>query len=260
MPFAKRSLGQNFLQDPNTARRIVAALEIATGDHVLEIGPGRGALTEWIIAAGPARFQALEKDRELARTLPDRWPSLEILAGDALEHRWESLDAPFYKIVGNLPYNIASPLIWDFVSRARNYGRAVFMVQYEVARRLTAEPGFGDYGALTAWVRNFAATSLLFKVGPAVFRPRPKVDSGVVLFSPLAKRPDPALAERLAKLLHGCFQKRRKQLANILKSQWEDGVGQWFAEQGLSGTLRPENLSPRHFLGLAERFGDHFFA
>lgn len=259
MPFAKRSLGQNFLQDPNTARRIVAALEIAPGDHVLEIGPGRGALTEWIVAAAPARVQALEKDRDLAQALPERWPVLEVLTGDALEHPWESIDSPSYKVVGNLPYNVASPLIWDFVSRAGDYGRAVFMVQYEVARRLTAEPGSSDYGALTAWVRNFAATTLLFKVGPAVFRPRPKVDSGVVLFSPLADRPGPKAAQTLAGLLRACFQKRRKQLSNILKSQWENGIGQWFAEQGLSGTLRPENLSPRHFRDMAERFGDHFF-
>ncbi|HBR06305.1 MAG TPA: ribosomal RNA small subunit methyltransferase A [Desulfovibrio sp.] len=259
MPFAKRSLGQNFLCDPNTARRIVAALEIGPRDTVLEIGPGRGALTEWIAAAHPARFLALEKDRDLAPALTERWPGVEVLLGDALEYPWESVDSPSYKIGGNLPYNVASPLIWEFVSRAADYGRAVFMVQHEVALRLTGEPGTRAYGALTAWVRTFADTDYLFKVSPNVFRPRPKVDSAVVLFRPRAGRPEMDQSRALSALLHRCFQLRRKQMSNILKSQWESGVGQWFEEHGLAPSSRPENLSPQHFLDLATFMKFHFF-
>lgn len=260
MPFAKRSLGQNFLCDPNTARRIVAALDIGPQDTVLEIGPGRGALTEWIAAAKPARFLALEKDRDLAPVLAERFPGLEVLTADALEHPWESVDSPHYKVVGNLPYNVASPLIWDFVSRASDYGRAVFMVQHEVALRLTADHGGRAYGALTAWVRSFADTEYLFKVGPNVFRPRPKVDSAVVQFRPRSDRPETDLSRALSELLHRCFQMRRKQMSNILKSQWESGVGQWFEQRGLAPSCRPENLSPQDFLDLSAFMKFHFFS
>jgi 16S rRNA (adenine1518-N6/adenine1519-N6)-dimethyltransferase len=259
MPYAKRSLGQNFLCDPNTARRIVAALDLRPRDTVLEIGPGRGALTEWIAAAQPARFLALEKDRDLAPELARRFPGLEALTADALEHPWEGVDSPLYKVVGNLPYNVASPLIWEFVSRAAAYDRAVFMVQHEVGLRLTAAPGTSSYGALTAWVQVFAGTEYLFKVSPNVFRPRPKVDSAVIRFRPRSVRPQREASQALAALLHHCFQRRRKQMCNILKSQWESGAGQWFERAGLAPSCRPENLSPQHFLDLATCMKFHIF-
>lgn len=260
MPFAKRSLGQNFLADPNTARRIVTALDIGPGDSVLEIGPGRGALTEWIMAASPARFLALEKDRDLAGELRVRWPGIEVRTADALEHPWEELDGPAWKVIGNLPYNIASPLIWDLVSRARDFGRAVCMVQYEVALRLAASPGSRDYGGLSVWVQTFAGVELLFKVGPGVFRPRPKVDSAVVGLIPKKNRPGADEAAALARLLRLCFQKRRKQLGNILKLLWDSGAGQWFTGQGISGRVRPETLTPEQFLSLSRAVSQHIFA
>lgn len=260
MPFAKRSLGQNFLADPNTARRIVTALDIGPEDRVLEIGPGRGALTEWIVAAGPGRFVALEKDRDLAEALRERWPGIEVRTADALDYPWEELDHPSWKVVGNLPYNIASPLLWDLVSRAGDYGRAVCMVQYEVALRLAASPGGRDYGGLSVWVQTFASVDLLFKVGPSVFRPRPKVDSAVVRLLPKKNRPSPEDAAALSQLLRLCFQKRRKQMSNILKSLWNTGAGEWFKDQGIAGEARPEILTPDQFLSLSRAVSRHIFA
>ena len=184
---AKKSLGQNFLRDPNICRKIVDSLSPQEGDRVIEIGPGQGALTEHLVEAGAERLLVIEKDDGLADALADRWPGLEILRADATKFPWESLsESGPCKIIGNLPYNVGSKLIWDIVSRVETLERAVFMVQHEVALRLTAESGNKAFGGLTAWVKNFCRTTYLFKVPPTVFRPQPKVDSAVVRFDPFA--------------------------------------------------------------------------
>lgn len=247
---AKKSLGQNFLTDENIARKIVDRLRIAHEDQVLEIGPGRGALTRWIAGARPLRFLALEKDRELAPRLPERFEGLEVVEGDALEYPWETLAPGPWKIVGNLPYNIGSKLVWDIVRRAP-FERCVFMLQHEVALRLAAQPGTKAFGALTVWVQNHAEVDYLFKVPPQVFTPRPKVDSAVVLLRPLAEAMRPKEPERLAWLAKTCFMKRRKQFRNVLGSLWSKDVEQWFESQGIPLTARPENLKPQQFSELA---------
>ena len=266
LPPAKRSLGQNFLRDANVASRIVDALEIDARDRVIEIGPGPGALTGLIRAACPGLFIVLEKDRELVFTHKGSGsddhnasekgrmiPAQPVLA-DALQFPWERLvpesgKAP-WKIIGNLPYNIASPLMWELFSRSTGLGRAVFMIQKEVGERLTADPGTGAYGALTVWIRSFAAVRRLMVVPPSVFVPRPKVDSAVLVFTPLAERPriEPG---RFAALLHKCFQRRRKQLGGILRAEWDDRIEVFLAGQGLSRLTRPEELTPKQFQELA---------
>ena len=137
---AKRSLGQNFLEDPNTARKIVAALELDAGDAVLEIGPGQGALTRWLVEAGQegrvGPLVVLEKDRDLAPELKTRWPALNVAVADALEFAWEALDGRPWKLAGNLPYNVASPIMWECVRRVPRLALAVFMIQKEVAQRI----------------------------------------------------------------------------------------------------------------------------
>ena len=254
---AKRSLGQNFLVDENVCRKIVAALEIGSGDRVLEIGPGRGALTRWIEGSGPAAYTVLEKDERLAPLIAERWPDIDVRRTDALTFPWETLEDG-WKIAGNLPYNIGSKLIWDIVSRGRGWERCVFMVQHEVALRLTAAPSTKDYGALTVWVRNYADTRYLFKVPPHVFRPQPKVDSAVVLFLPRPENTRPQCPRALSGLLRLCFQKRRKQLHNILKSLWSDSIDQWLEEQGLRRSDRPENVAPEQFSALSQIMKSHF--
>lgn len=247
---AKRSLGQNFLVDPNTSRRIVRALDIEPHDHVLEIGPGRGALTDILAASDAAALYAVEKDRELAPQLKSRHPRLNIALIDAMDVAWERL-APerSWKIIGNLPYNVASPIIWEIAHRAAPASRCVFMVQKEVAQRLAAPPGTKTYGALSVFVQSFMRVKLAFTVGPQVFRPRPKIDSAVVVFTRAESRVVDAKA--LGAVLATCFQKRRKQLGSILKQFWSEDLEKLFEARGLSTSMRPENLTVEDFQALA---------
>jgi 16S rRNA (adenine1518-N6/adenine1519-N6)-dimethyltransferase len=248
----KKSLGQNFLTDQNICHKIVDALAPGPEDHIIEIGPGQGALTKFIHESHPRRFTAVEMDDVLADRLAGIYPDVRILRADALKFPWESLNAEgSCKIVGNLPYNVGSKLIWDIVSTVRTMEVAVFMVQHEVALRLTAEPGNKAYGGLTAWVHNFAATRYLFKVPPTVFRPQPKVDSAVVAFTPRPYPDWPASPEALDRLIKMLFQKRRKQLSTILKPHWNTEMAEWFRSQGVSPSARPETLTPQQFLDLS---------
>ena len=252
-PRAKKSLGQNFLQDANIARKIVDALCIGPDDFVVEIGPGPGALTGGIMAKNPRRLLLVEKDDHWAnerRTSPmadGRHP--EVVCADALTVIWEDMVPP-WKCIGNLPYNVASPLMWEIFSRAQGLERAVFMIQKEVGQRIVAQPGSGAYGALSVWVQTFMRPVLEFIVPPQVFIPRPKVDSAVLSFVPQPVIPSPGDRAALARVLHRCFQQRRKQLGTIFK-----GTGLTEAElppgSGISFTLRPERLTPEQFLVLA---------
>jgi 16S rRNA (adenine1518-N6/adenine1519-N6)-dimethyltransferase len=250
---AKKSLGQNFLQDQNVCRRIVDAIHISPEDIIYEIGPGRGAITRFINEAGPARYTVLEMDDDLAVRLDEDYPNIEVVRTDALKFDWKSLnELESCKIAGNLPYNVGSKLIWDIISNVTSMKLAVFMIQHEVALRLTAEPNNKAYGGLTAWVKNFADTRYLFKVPPTVFKPRPKVDSAVVAFKPLPKEEWPEKPEALSRLIKMLFQKRRKQLSTILKKEWSDEMATWFEENEVSPKARPENLTPSQFLGLSK--------
>jgi 16S rRNA (adenine1518-N6/adenine1519-N6)-dimethyltransferase len=239
----KRSLGQNFLADPNICRRIVASVELAPGDPVLEIGPGRGALTRFL-AKHDGPVLALEKDSALVRWLREEFPAVGVVHADGLNFCWEGTDAlPGLSLVGNLPYNVASPMIWEMVSRCRTFKSMLFMVQKEVALRLTANAGSRTYGALSAWVGSFVRAEYVFTVPPHVFRPQPKVDSAIVRFLP---RPDPAWkdAQALSWTVKILFQQRRKQLGTILKAHWSESVEEWCAACGKDRRVRPEELDP----------------
>ena len=255
-PRAKRSLGQNFLQDANIARKIVGLLAVAHGDSVLEIGPGPGALSGILQAQNPTRLVLLEKDchwaGERLREGRRQGGSISVVLTDALTMTWERFTAP-WKIIGNLPYNIASPLMWDICSRAPGLVRAVFMIQKEVGQRITAVPGSSHYGALSVWVQSFMRTRLEFVVPPQVFKPRPKVDSAVLSFEPLR---DAALSsdragvggfapDALGQTLKMCFQMRRKQLGTILRANGFDASR--LEPLGIAPAARPETLTPEDF-------------
>lgn len=255
---AKRSLGQNFLVDGNIVRKIVAALDIGPEDTVLEIGPGRGALSGCIAAAGPGRYLAVEKDRDLAMALPGAVPGVAVAAVDALRLDWPRLSGlTRLKFAGNLPYNVASPLVWDLCAGVPGFLSAVFMVQHEVALRMAARPGNGDYGALSAWMGNFVAVEYLFKVPPTVFRPRPKVDSAVVRLTPLPAGQRPADTDGLGDFLKFCFSRRRKQMRRVLKANWVQNIEHLFEIYGYSTSCRPEELSPEFFRILAKTLKNH---
>lgn len=255
-PRAKKSLGQHFLKTPAISERIAALLHPSEHDRILEIGPGPGALTEQLRRHHPAQLTLIEKDDHWAAhhaALAAGIPGHTVLHQDALAFDWAALGGP-WKIVGNLPYNIASPLMWDIVSRVPELTRAVFMIQKEVAERLRAAPGGRDYGALSVWVQSFVRVEWGFTVGPGHFAPPPKIDSAVVAFAPLAERGhfDPAA---LAATLRVCFQQRRKQLQSLLRRQGLADVAAALPDLGIDPAARPETLTTSQFHALSALAG-----
>ena len=249
---AKKSLGQHFLRDERVVQRIVELLRPEEGDQIMEIGPGPGALTALLRPLPWQRLLLLEKDDHYAAEHAARpLPGLEVIAGDALAYPWEQLEGP-WKIAGNLPYNVASPLMWDIVCRTPELARAVFMVQKEVGDRLTARPGTRDYGALSVWIQSFVSTRKGFVIGPSAFSPPPKVDSAVVVFEPLPAEKRPAHPERLSRLIKLCFQQRRKQLQGILRHALPDFDVSRLSVCGIEPAQRPETLTVEQFQKLAE--------
>ncbi len=243
---AKKSLGQNFLIDQNIARKIVASLDLGPFDLALEIGPGRGVLTR-LMARDAGRVLALEKDASLAFAL-EKNSKILMVNMDALHLDWRRLDRrPGIKIAGNLPYNIAQVLLWDLVSQTRKFGKAVFMLQKEVAQRITSAPGCKEYGALSVWIQSHVRVKLLFSVPPWVFRPRPRVHSSVIGLTPLPEEKFFFDSDKLSQVLKIMFQNRRKQLGRILKTYWNNRKNKILALSSLDAARRPEQLSPQEF-------------
>ncbi len=241
----KKSLGQNFLRDDNISRKIVEL--VRSESKIVEIGPGKGALTRFLLESGLA-VTAIEKDRQLVFDLRRRFLELSLVCADALFFPWEKIQDR--AIIGNLPYNVASPIIWEVLSRSR-FSQAVFMVQKEVAKRICASPGGKEYGALSVWAQVFSVPEYAFTVSPNVFFPRPKVDSAVVRFRPVRTKVN---RSSLGRALHLLFQKRRKQLGGILRPFWDEDFDAWLLDCGLKKTSRPENIAPQSFLLLSELF------
>jgi 16S rRNA (adenine1518-N6/adenine1519-N6)-dimethyltransferase len=246
------------LQDTNISRKIVDLLHIESSDKVMEIGPGPGMLTGLLQDSAASRLCLVEKDEywaaERQKAAAAAKMPCEVILADALATPWSNF-ADGWKVIGNLPYNVASPLMWDILSQVPGLRRAVFMVQKEVALRLKALPGSGAYGALSVWVQSYTTPRLEFTVPPQVFIPRPKVHSAVVSFAPLAEEARPKSPQTLSRLLKLCFQMRRKQLGVILRSAGlEQGVVAAALEaEGIRSLSRPEELSPGQFQSLALR-------
>lgn len=257
-PRPKKSLGQHFLRDRRTAERIVDLLQILPQDQVLEIGPGPGALTGLLLQRHPSRLVLIEKDdywadmhaQSMAHIESGSSCIVEVRHADALQCRWEDLHGG-WKLIGNLPYNVASPLIWDLVSRVSGLSRAVFMIQKEVADRMAAKPGSRTYGALSAWVQSYVEVHREFIVRPEAFAPPPKVDSAVVSFMPLPASAQPRRPVALARVLKMCFQQRRKQLQAILRRNGTACPENVLEPLHIAGNVRPESLSPQQFQELS---------
>jgi 16S rRNA (adenine1518-N6/adenine1519-N6)-dimethyltransferase len=252
-PKAKKSLGQHFLHQRSTAERIVQLLEVSRQDRVIEIGPGSGALSALLKAATPACLLLVEKDGYWAAERQKAGDGQAVLM-DAMHFAWDRITPEHpWKIIGNLPYNVASPLLWDIASQACGLQRAVCMVQKEVAQRIVAPPGTKSYGALSVWLQSFLRPQLIFTVGSGAFTPPPKVDSAVVLFVPLPAEQRARQPQSLASLLKICFQSRRKQLGSIFRMHHQEYALPILRELDINPQNRPEHLTPKLFQALAVR-------
>ncbi len=254
-PRPRKRLGQHFLTDPGLLGRIADALQATRADTVIEIGPGRGALTSRLLERA-GRVIAIELDRELAPMLAERWkdePRFRMVEGDVLDQDLGALADGPYLLAGNVPYNITTPILFHAMRRPRPT-RAIYLVQREVAERVVAPPGSEAYGALSVNVQALADATLLFGVSAKAFTPPPKVESAVLRIVP---RPEAMLApeeeEPFRLLVQGAFGLRRKQMRRVLRT-----VQQWDpvrADEALAGATidpetRPETLSPADFLRL----------
>lgn len=259
----KRSLSQNFLADHNIRRKLVETLEAEPGDTVLEVGPGHGELSELLVGK-VRRLVLVEKDDRLAPQLAERWAERDDVAtvhGDALEIDLSALVSETasgcFRVISNLPYAITSPLLFVLLDVEPRPERIVVLVQEEVARRITAEPGGKEYGALSVGVRTRARAEFAFRVSRNVFRPVPGVDSAALVLEPVPGSGTVA-PDALRRLVRAAFSRRRKQIRTILRSAPAYGLSADQAEAVLGGigidpAARPETLAPEQFEALAAR-------
>ncbi len=256
----KRSLGQNFLVDGNLQRSIVDALDVGPSDEVLEIGPGTGALTRHLVGK-PRRLVLVELDDRLAAQLADDLggrTDVHVVHQDILATNLADLveDVGTLKVIGNIPYNRTSDIVFRLLERPRP-GQIVLMVQKEVGERMAASPGSKTYGALSVGVQSVARVERVLRVPRSAFRPVPGVDSVVVRIRPIRPSPlDPEEELRLRTLTRAAFQRRRKQFQRILRDhpsyRLEPRVLKDIEARGhLDLTARPETLSPEDFVRLA---------
>ncbi len=248
MPVRKR-FGQHFLHDPGVIRRILDAISPAAEDRVVEIGPGSGALT-WGLLQRVRSLDVIEIDRDLAAALRDDARAargLRVHVEDALHTDFERLrgDGAPLRIVGNLPYNISTPLLFRLLSQRAAIGDMHFMLQREVVDRMIAQPSNKTYGRLTVMLAAVAEVEKLFDVGPGAFKPRPKVWSAVVRLRPaLQPRFDIGADGVLRMLVTAAFSHRRKILSNGLKGLLTPEEIEFC---GIDSQLRPEALTPAQF-------------
>jgi 16S rRNA (adenine1518-N6/adenine1519-N6)-dimethyltransferase len=256
---AVKALGQHFLLDANLTARIARAAGPLDHCEVIEIGPGPGGLTRALLLAGAKHVTAIERDRraiaaleELGEMFPGR---LSIVAGDALEIDLAQITPPPRKIVANLPYNIATPLLIGWLGAAGAYESLTLMFQKEVAQRLIAAPGGKDYGRLAVMTQWRAVPRLVFDVGAKAFVPPPKVTSTLVRIEPRPASLAPCRAEDLTRVVAAAFGQRRKMLRQSLRSLGVDPLI-LLTKVGIAPTERAENLTVAQFAALARAFAE----
>ncbi len=260
LPPARKRLGQHFLTDRHALERIVDALEVLPGETVVEIGPGRGAMTD-LLAERAARLVAIEIDRLLIPVLTERYavrPNVRIVEADVLAISLGTVvDGP-YALIGNVPYYITTPIIFQAL-RAPRPTRMVFLVQREVADRIGAPPGDRTYGALSVNVQALADVHIVGRVSAGAFHPKPKVDSAILRITPKAQ-PLVRLEEEgpFQVFVQGAFGQRRKQIRRVLRDIFSldvAGAESILSHCAIDPEARPETLSASDFVALlrAER-------
>jgi 16S rRNA (adenine1518-N6/adenine1519-N6)-dimethyltransferase len=269
-----KSLGQNFLHDGNQLRRMIAAAELCARDRILEVGPGLGALTELLLGQG-VEVLAIEKDARLVEALRERLeagaasrspiaprpnaagesPAVQLLHDDALDYfKREPRDWSGWKVVSNLPYSVASAVLVELACGPRAPARMVVTLQLEVAKRLLAGPGDGDYGVLTLLVQRDYEPRGWFRIPARCFYPVPDVDSACVC---LIRRPEPLLPPELratfTRIVKRGFSQRRKMMGKLLREDWAaDALARACRQVGLPSQIRAEQVSLRDFVQLTQ--------
>jgi 16S rRNA (adenine1518-N6/adenine1519-N6)-dimethyltransferase len=249
-----KSLGQNFLHDGNQLRRIVEAADLAPNDNVLEIGPGLGPLTELLFAKA-GRVLAVEMDRRLANFLEQRFndPKLEIVQADGLEiARDKTRDWSDWKLVANLPYSVASPILVELAENPRAPKSITVTLQLEVAKRIESKAGDPDYGVLTLLLQVRYEPAGFFKIPAASFFPAPEVDSACIT---LRLRRDPLLPldqlSKFKRIVKKAFSERRKMMMKLLKQEWPaEKLAPAFERVSLSPQVRAEAVTLEQFVAL----------
>jgi 16S rRNA (adenine1518-N6/adenine1519-N6)-dimethyltransferase len=261
---ARKRFGQNFLEDDNIIRRIVQSISPKADDNLVEIGPGKGAITELLLAACPT-LNVVELDRDLIPILLSqfiaRYPEFRIHQTDALKFDFGTLltdrqgqsKGPL-RIVGNLPYNISTPLIFHLLSYQAEVKDMHFMLQKEVVNRMAASPGQKAYGRLGVMVQYYCRVENLFDVPPAAFNPQPKVDSAIVRLVPHEQLPHPAKdVKLLSQLVNTAFQQRRKTLRNALKLLLPADT---IESLNIDTSVRPENITLAEYVALSDKLSE----
>jgi len=253
----RKSLGQNFLQDANIINKIVSSLAAINSDIVVEIGPGRGALTEQILPL-VGQLHLIEFDHDLVRywqQRSDQNPQLNVHASDVLKFDFTDIisqsDQPI-KIIGNLPYNISSPVLFHLMQYADHIHSQVLMLQKEVVERMASEPGSKLYGRLSVMLQQRYDIEYLFTVPPGAFFPPPKVDSAIARLTPLSDVSHPVESQNdFAVIVKQAFSQRRKTLRNTLKSLLNT---EQIESLGIQPSVRAETLSVAEFAALANLY------
>ena len=249
---AKKSLGQNFLRDENIIRKTVLAIGPQKNEHIVEIGPGQGAITRYLLEAG-ANLTALEMDERmvvpLTKLSEENDNRLDLKLGDAMLVDFPTLAKDSkVKLVGNLPYNVGTQMVMKALETPDKFIALTFMLQKEVVERICAKPGTSDWGRLGVWCDLICDNKRLFDVPPGAFIPRPKVTSAIVQMTPLEAPRYDVDFKKLERVLRLTFGQRRKMLRATLK-------GTLSIEQiesiGIKATDRPEVLSTKQFCDLA---------
>ncbi len=250
----RRRFGQHFLHDPAIIRRIVDAIDLKRGDAAVEIGPGRGALTGHLLAIA-GRLDAVEIDRDLAAGLRaqfDAVPGWVLHETDALTMDWQALSAARgarLRLIGNLPYNISTPLLFRLLEASSAILDMHFMLQREVVDRILAAPGSPEYGRLTVMLAPRVRATRMLNVGAGAFRPAPKVASAVIRLCVIDSPPPWACSAAYAPIVASAFGQRRKTLRNALRPHLSADA---IAAIGIDPAARAETLSPAQFGALAE--------
>lgn len=240
---ARRRFGQHFLARPGIVTRIVRAARVEPGDRVVEVGPGLGILTRALLAAG-ADLTAIELDRDMAQFIRDEHSDVRLIEDDAMRVNLdEELPGSGWKVVANLPYNVGTRLVLNWVDMPERFESLTVMLQKEVVDRMLAQPGTRAYGSLTVQMQARSRARMICAVPPAAFYPPPKVDSAVIQLFPQVPDLGGVTSEHFDRVVRAAFSQRRKTLRNALSALFDrDVVDAALTETGIDGQIRGEML------------------